>query len=162
MVGDEVGIRVGEDMKLALGRLDLDRQRLAILTQTVLLSDMVDNSDLPFEHTVYLFSDGFNAGDVPLRGHTTDTRPSQAPISPLAFLFPFSGSAYRLGRERPCQQILDRPPTTRHAGGHRRGSLAVALWLALSTTGDRVGQRLLERLMRPHEVIVGPPPLQME
>ena len=57
---------------------------------------------------------------------------------------------------------MDCPPTTRHAGRHRRRSLAIALWLALSTTVDRVVQRLLERLMWPREVIVGPPPLQME
>jgi len=85
-----------------------------------------------------------------------------ADTRPLAASFPLSGRAYRLGRERPCQQIMNRPPTIRHAGRHRRGSLAVALWLALSTTVDRVVQRLLERFMWPREVILGPPPLQME
>ena len=86
---------------------------------------------------------GFNTGDVSMRGHTTDTRPPGADWSPLAAYFPLSGSALPLGRERPCQQIMDCPSTTRHAGSHRWGSLAVALWLALSTTVDRVVQRLL-------------------
>jgi hypothetical protein len=47
----------------------------------VLLSDMVDNSDLPFARELYPFSDGFSTGDIPMPGHTTDTRPSQAPMS---------------------------------------------------------------------------------
>ena len=46
----------------------------------VLLSDMVDNSDLLFERKLYLFPDGFITGDVPMRGHTIDNRPSQAPV----------------------------------------------------------------------------------
>jgi hypothetical protein len=38
------------------------------------------NSDLPFERKLYLVPDGFNTGEVPLRGDTTVPRPSQAPI----------------------------------------------------------------------------------
>ncbi len=51
------------------------------LISRVLLSDMVDNSDLPFARELYPFSDGFSTGDIPMPGHTTDTRPSQAPMS---------------------------------------------------------------------------------
>jgi hypothetical protein len=82
--------------------------------------------------------------------------------SPLASHFLFSGSSHRLGRERPRQQIMHDPPMTRHSSCYRRRPVAVTLRLALSTTFDRVGQRLLERLMWPHEVILGPSPLHLE
>jgi hypothetical protein len=103
-----------------------------------------------------------NTGDVPGGAIRPALAAPRRHWGPLASYFPRSGNAHRLGRERPCQQIMDRPPTTRHAGRHRQLSLALALPLALSTTVDRAGQRLLERHMWPHEVIVCPPPLQME
>jgi hypothetical protein len=116
---------------------------------------MVDNFGSPLRHKLYLFSGGLGIGDAPMPGHLTDTRPSQAPMGARWPDFPRSGSAHRLGRQRPRQQITDRPPTTRQAGRHRRSPLAVPLGLALSTTVVRVGQREPSRLMRPHEVIVG-------
>src|SRR5262245_15506825 len=123
---------------------------------------MVDYSDPLSERNPYLFSGGLSIDVTPLMAiRAILIPPTPADSSRLVCRCPLSDRAHRLGQERPCQQIMNRPPATRDSGCHCRGSLAVALRLALSTTVDRVGQRLPERLMWTHEVIIGAPPLQM-
>jgi len=102
-------------------------------TEAVLLSDMVDNSRLPLVYGVYLFSDESRHWWRPLQVPTTEPRPCQAPIRalrPATFLS--SGSFNRLRWQGPRQQLTNAPPPTRHSGRHRRGSLPVALGLALT------------------------------
>lgn len=133
----------------------------ARLIGRVLLSDMVDNSHLPFEGSIYLFSSELGIGDAPRPGHTTDPPLPGADGGALAFHFPPSGSSNRLRREGQ-QQITDRPPTTCQTGCHRRSPLTIPLPLTVVATCARLSEPHPERLMWPYEVILCPPPFQME
>jgi hypothetical protein len=87
------------------------------LGRAVLLSDMVDNSDLPFEREVYLFSDGFSTGDVPRRALRSILTPPRRYGEPAGLLFPTL-------RQRPSAGAVgampaDHGPSTADSSGQR-------------------------------------------
>jgi transposase-like protein len=125
------------------------------------LSDMVDNSLLPTRPDSCPFSRRSGTHDHPHARqfgpprHFLGDRGPSGPSTPR-----LSGAKGRL-QQWQRQEVEHPPAPPRQSGRHRRRPLTVALWLAFPTTVKRIRQRLPERLMRPHERVVRPPPRQI-
>src|SRR5262245_24434465 len=75
---------------------------------------------------------------------------------------PPSPSAHWLWGKRYCQQVPHRPAPARQSGCHRRSSLAIALGKAFPAAFNRLSEFHAQGLVRAHEMVIAPPPFQME
>ncbi len=132
-----------------------------VIKKGVLLSDIVDNSDRPVRPDSCSFSRRSGTNDHPMPANLVRRGISWVIVGHRAPTSRLSGAKW-LRRQRQRQEIAHPPAPACQSSGHGRCPLAIPPRLALPTTIYGVRQHLPERLMRPYEVIIRPPPVQMK
>src|SRR6266511_6131327 len=107
-------------------------------------------------HTNSVVSSPFSITHVgyygPVRGAVRPAHPSSRP----------SPNAARIRCEREHEHLANRPASISQPSGHGRGPLAVSLRPAFATPIHGLSEPHTERLVRAHEMVVGPPPFEMQ